>query len=371
MVVHLTCTCTQVLQANQFAVYYNLAVVQTYRTCESAYTASCCTHFFFISEFDGVFRNVQRVYQLYHVQFTVASDESRYVAVWLVFFIVSYEQQSLDGLFLRQTQEVCNFFDGLGARSVYFFHFQQFHIITVGLCVHAFCSFYGSSHVAVVAVSDFTFAYFRQCSEFVGVAAADGTGVRFYRTECQAASGEYSVVSIVHFIVALVQTFEVLVEGVCVLHDELTASHQTESRACFISVLGLNLVQVHRQLSVGSYVVTDDVGENFFVSWTQAEFSLVSVLYSPHFRTVREPSAGFLPQFCRLQSGHVNFLCALAVHFLTDDVFNLADRSPAQRHEAVNTGNQLADHAGSQQQNMAGNFCFIWNFSQSLDVHLG
>ena len=363
VVICLASTCTQVLQANQFAVYYNLAVVQTYRTCEAANCTCYSTHLFFVSEFDGVFRNVQSVYQLNHVQFAVASDESSYVTVLLAFFVISYEQQSLDGLFLRQTQEVSNFFDSLGTRSVYFFHFQHCYIVAVCCCIHTCCSFYSCSHFTAVAVCDFTFTDFRQCSEFVGTTAADSTGVSFYRTELQTASGKYSFVSFIHFIVALVQTFVVLVEGVSVLHDELTASHQTESRTSFVSVLGLNLIQVHRQLSVGSYVVSDNVSEYFFVSWTQAEFSLVSVLYSPHFRTVCEPSAGFLPQFCRLQSGHVNFLCALAIHFLTDDVFNLADGSPAQRHEAVNTGNQLSDHAGSQQQNMAGNFCFIWNFS--------
>ena len=112
----------------------------------------------------------------------------------------------------------------------------------------------------------------------MGVASADGTRIRFYRTERQSASCKDLVVGVVHFLVALVQTFVISVKRVGILHNEFTASHQSETRSCFVSVLGLDLIQIGRKLTIGRNVVSNDIRKDFFVCRSQAELSAVSVL---------------------------------------------------------------------------------------------
>ena len=69
--------------------------------------------------------------------------------------------------------------------------------------------------------------------------------------------------------VRLVQALIVNVEGVGVLHDELAAAQQTRAGARLIAVLGLNLVQVNRQVLVGGVQVLDQQGEHFLVGGCQ------------------------------------------------------------------------------------------------------
>ena len=92
----------------------------------------------------------------------------------------------------------------------------------------------------------------------------------------------------------------------------------------------------------------------------------MSVLDSPQFRTISVPTAGFLPQFCRLNSRHQDFLSTLGIHFFTDDGFDLLQNTVTHGHEAIDTGYQLTDHIGAQQQDMAGNFSFCRYFAQSF-----
>ena len=82
------------------------------------------------------------------------------------------------------------------------------------------------------------------------VASAYSSGICFNRSESKAAAGENLLVCLVHVIVTLVKTLEVPVKGIGVLHYKLSAAHETESRSCFVSVFGLYLIEVHRQLPV-------------------------------------------------------------------------------------------------------------------------
>ena len=69
--------------------------------------------------------------------------------------------------------------------------------------------------------------------------------------------------------VRLVQALIINVEGVGVLHDELTAAQQTRAGARFIAVLGLNLVQGQRQVLIGGVQVLHQQGEHFLVGGCQ------------------------------------------------------------------------------------------------------
>ena len=118
----------------------------------------------------------------------------------------------------------------------------------------------------MVAVRDHGFTDFGQGAEFVGVGTTDGTAVSFYRTEGQTTSGKDSFVGIVHIIVALVQTFPILIEGIRILHNEFSGTDQTETGTLFVSVLGLDLIQILGQLTIGTDFASGDISEDFFVS---------------------------------------------------------------------------------------------------------
>ena len=70
--------------------------------------------------------------------------------------------------------------------------------------------------------------------------------------EVEPAAREDARVGVVHLLVLALRVVGVDVEGVRVLHDELAAAHEPEARAQLVAELGLDLVEVQRQLAVAS-----------------------------------------------------------------------------------------------------------------------
>ena len=68
--------------------------------------------------------------------------------------------------------------------------------------------------------------------------------------EGKSASVEYVGVSLIHLHIAYVHTFGILIEGVVVLHDEISGSHHAVSGTRFISELVSDLIKHEGQLSV-------------------------------------------------------------------------------------------------------------------------
>ena len=97
--------------------------------------------------------------------------------------------------------------------------------------------------------------------------------------------------------VRLVQALIVNVEGVGVLHDELAAAQQTRAGARLIAVLGLNLVQVNRQVLVGGVQVLDQQGEHFLVGGCQQHVCTLAVLEAEEVVAVLVPAVGCLIGF--------------------------------------------------------------------------
>jgi hypothetical protein len=82
------------------------------------------------------------------------------------------------------------------------------------------------------------------------LAAADGAGFRLDCGVIEAAAGEDVGVRAVHGVVGVVEAagaFDVRVEGVRVLHDELAAAEQTGTGAGLVAELGLDLVEIERE----------------------------------------------------------------------------------------------------------------------------
>ena len=290
VIVFPACSGTEIFLSRQLAVHYYRAVMELRRTRESAYAACNFTHLFFICEFYGMLWYIQRIHQLRHIEFSVASHESCHISVLLAVIVICHEQKSFHRLLFLYTQECRYVFYSLCSRSFNFLQRKLLYII-LRLRIGTFSSFNGSCHITFLTVGDLAFAHLGYRSELMGITSAYGSRICFHRSECKAASCEYPVICIVHILVALVQAFEVPVEGIRILHYEFSAPHETEPRSRFIPVLRLYLIKVCRQLSVRVDIVPDDISENLLVRRSQTEFSAVPVLESPQFRPIRIPSA--------------------------------------------------------------------------------
>ena len=187
------------------------------------------------------------------------------------------------------------------------------------------------------------------------MAAANGAVIRFDWAKLEAHARENIRIGIVHLLVGLVHALDILIKGIEVLHDELAAAHQAETRAALIAELVLNLIEHQRQLLVGTNLIADKRRNHLFMRRSKAELTAMTVLQAHHLVAVSTPAAAFLPEFCRLQNRHHNFLTAGSVHFLADNLLNLADGAPGKRQERVHAARRLADHAGSVHELMAGN----------------
>jgi hypothetical protein len=108
------------------------------------------------------------------------------------------------------------------------------------------------------------------------------------------------LVGIIHFLIGNLGPCFCGVKTVTVLHNEFTTAHEAEPWPDLIPELGLDLVEIEGQVAVGMNL---------------------PILF---------PATGFLPEVSRLHHGHEQFLGSSPVHFLTDNLFHLADGGQPQ-----------------------------------------
>jgi len=85
-------------------------------------------------------------------------------------------------------------------------------------------------------------------------------------------------------------------EGVGVLHDELPCAHDAEAGTDLVAKLGLDLVEVERQLLVALDLAAEQVGDDLLVGRADAELATVAVLQAQQLGAVLFPASRFLPQ---------------------------------------------------------------------------
>ena len=357
-----------VLGVHQLAVHDDGAVVQTDGSGKAADAAGDRAHRCFVRHRKGEFGDVQSVDQLDLVHLAVAADEGCHVADGIVVGHLYLVQQRLDALVLGQTEEIADVLDGLGARSELLF--QGLFVLLGHYGIAEIRLLIGGCHIAVVAVEDGLLAHFAQRAELVRTGAADGAGVRFYRSVVEPAAVEHVAVRLIVQLVRVVEAFDVAVEAVVILHDELAAADEPETGTRFVSVFVLDLIQLHRKLTVGRDVLAGDVRKDFLVGGSQTELSAVAVLDAPQLGSVGRPAAGFLPQFGGFQNAGLDLLGADGVHLFAHDVLDLAQRAGAEGQISVNACHLLADESGAQQQDVAGDLRFRGNFPQRIQIHV-
>ena len=180
----------------------------------------------------------------------------------------------------------------LGRRRARFFRCKRFGKFNVGRVVGG------------VREDHVIFAALRQHLEFMRGIAADGAGVSLYRTEIQTHTAEDFAVRGVHGVVGFLQRFLRGMERVGIFHQEFARTHHAKARAYFVTEFGLDLIEVQRQLFVRAQLVTNQVGDDFFVRWAENERTVTAVSNAQQLRAILFPTAALFPQFGRLNHRH-------------------------------------------------------------------
>jgi hypothetical protein len=155
-----------------------------------------------------------------------------------------------------------------------------------------------------VGEHDGVLAGFGQNVKFLRRAAADAAAVRLHGPKIQSDTRENPRIRFEHQPIAFREACFIRVERIGVLHQELARSHDAETRADFIAELGLNLVEIHRQLFVASEFTPGNVGDHFLVRGPVGEFPVVPILEAQQLRAILVPAGRFLPQFRGLDRRH-------------------------------------------------------------------
>ena len=196
----------------------------------------------------------------------------------------------------------------------------------------------------------------RQHVEFLRGRAPDVAGVGFHNPERNAQAREDFRVSDAHVVVLALQVLDAHVEAVRVLHDEFACAHHAEARADLVTELGLDLVEVHRQLPVRTQVLARVESDDLFVRRAVAVVARVAILDAQQLRAHFFPPARLLPQLGRVDARHQHLERAGAVHFLAHDRLDLVQHAHADRQPGVEPLAQRADVARAQQQLVADDF---------------
>ena len=174
--------------------------------------------------------------------------------------------------------------------------------------MHAGCDGFGELDVGGVigarAVCDRVLTRLGEHLELVRSLAADRTGVGGNRPKLETEPGEDARIRVVHRLVRLEHAVLVRVERIRILHHELARAHHAETRADFVAELGLDMIEIHRQLFVAFQLLARDVGDDFFGGRLDHEVALMAVLDAQQVGAVFVPASGFLPQLGRLHDRH-------------------------------------------------------------------
>ena len=157
-----------------------------------------------------------------------------------------------------------------------------------------------------------------------------------------------------HDLVELGQAGFIEVERVAVLHQKFARPHHAEAWPDLVAELGLDLVKADRQLLVRAQLGAGKLGDDFFMGRAEGIFATGAIMHLQQLGTESFPATGLLPQLGRLHRGHQQFETAGRVHFLAHHPLDPTQHPQAQRGPGVDAAGELADHAATQHQAMAG-----------------
>ena len=204
--------------------------------------------------------------------------------------------------------------------------------------------------------------------ELVRRRAADRAGVGLDHGVVEPAGLEDPPVGRTHRLVGFVETLRGGVERVGVLHQELAAAHQAETRADLVAELGLDLVEIERQLAVALDVAPHDVGDHLFVGRSETEVALVAVADAQQLLAVLLPAPGLEPELGGLDRRHRELDGAGGVHLATDDRHQLLEAAPAGRQVGVDPRGELLDHPGAHHELVGDDLGVVRDLARRVQV---
>ena len=262
------------------------------------------------------------------------------------------ECQRLARTVLGEAKELSNSFDGAHARSL-----DLGERTVAGALSHddlGACRLVIGSKAAIVAVDQRSLTGVGQSHVLDGGIATDLTGVGNDGQGLDVAALTDVSVGLLHLVVLLLQTLLRGREAVGVLHDELAAAHQAKAGTELVAELVLNVVQVDGQLLVGAQLVAYQGSHGLLVRGSEHKLAAVAVIKAHELLAISIDTAGFTPQLGIDHNGHHELLGTGSIHLVAHDVLDLANRAPCERQVGIQTGGLLADHAGTEQQAVAG-----------------
>ena len=282
---------------------------------------------------------------------------------------VGGQHQALDGLLQGQAQELRHVGTGALARC---WGLDQglSGRCTRGQQGHRFGQLDVGREVAGGAVDDGVFTRVGDDLKLVREIATDGAGVGRHGAVLQAKAVEDALVGGEHGLVAARSGSGVAVEGVGVLHGELTAAHDAKARTALVAELGLDLVEVLGQLLVAAELLARDVGHHLFTGGLDDKGAPVAVLDAQQLGAHLVESTGLLPQLGRLHHRHRDLNSPSSVHLFADDGLHLADDAQPHGHVVVDARAQALDQARAHHQLVADDFSVCGRFLEGADEEL-
>ena len=159
------------------------------------------------------------------------------------------------------------------------------------------------------------------------------------------------------------------VKRVRVFHDELAHAQQSRLRTRFVAELRLNLIPNLRQLLVAAQFLARDVGHDLFVGHAETEIRAFAILEAKHVLAHHAPAPACLPNLSRIQCRQIKFLADL-VHFFADDAHDLLGRAIAQEEEGIDSGAELTNVSGADEEFVACDFGVCGSLAESRDEEL-
>ena len=318
-----------------------------------------------VGELDGI--EPEDVFEFAFVDLEISADEDedQFLA------ILGTVEHRLAGLGGRHVQEIRDFLDGLRMRGGDFFKGKLF--------AGAFELQAGYRDLAVRLVApavgrqeDVVLSAVRQEHEFVRHAAAHHAGVGQNGDDVlHTDAAENAFVSGMKFLIIGIQILLRSMKTVSILHRELADTDQTGARTGFVAVLGLDLVDHHGQLLVAVDLGAGDLAAGFLVRHAQDHSLVVAVCKSEELCADGLVTSGLHPEVGGQHDRHQDFLAADAVHFLTDDGFDLGDDALSDRQQGVDAGGNGTDISPADQKFMTGGGGFRRILFQAIAEQMG
>ena len=261
------------------------------------------------------------------------------------------QSQGLTRAVLGETKELGNGLDGAHTRSL-----DLGERAVAGALGHdnlSACRLVIGSKAAIVAVDERSLAGVGQSHVLDGGIATDLAGIGDDGQGLDVAALADIGVRLLHLVVLLLQALLRGGEAVGVLHDELATAHQAKAGTELITELVLDVIEIHRQLLVGTQLIAHQGSHGLLMRGSEHELTAVAVIKAHKLLAIRIDTAGLTPQLGIDHDGHHELLGAGSIHLVAHDVLDLANRAPRERQIGIETGGLLANHAGTKQQAMA------------------